>query len=474
VREAPPYLFILAAKREGTITNVTFNGLPNWATNGEVLFGSPRTVTAQNGQFTDTFAPFDVHVYRFSQWNQPVTITFPPQNQTNYIGTAASFTVFADGTGPLLYHWRRSGTNLANSGNVSGATSASLSLANVSPADATGYDVVVNGFGSMTSAPALLLVTNPPPQINNQPLILYEPFNYTNFGGPISSNNPANWAFNGSGANDLNLTAGNLACVGLAASIGGSVTNGGAGLGTRRLFGSGVSTGTVFFCALFRINNPGYGAWNGSTAQVGALTATDNQSFRLAVMVRSNSVSGYVIGVQKGGTGATATFAGGEYHAGETVLLVGKYDFNASPNSVSLWINPPSSTFGLVSEPGSGAISANTGADGFTIDRFNLRQNTASSVPAAMQWDELRVGLTWASVTPPASVLLVNAKRLANGSFQFAYTNADNISYSVFSSSNLFDWVSNGPATQISPGMFQFIDPAASAVARRFYELRVP
>jgi len=474
VREAPPYLFILASKREGAATNVTFSGLPNWATNAEVLFETPRTVTAQNGQFTDTFAPFDVHVYRFSQGNQPVTITFPPQNQTNYIGTQAGFSVFADGTGPLLYQWRRGGTNLVNGGNVSGASTATLGLGNVAPADTGDYDVVVSGFGSLTSPPALLLVSNLPPQIINQPLLLYEPFNYTNFGAPVNSNNPANWTFNGSGANDLNVSVGSLLYPGLAASMGGSVTNGGAGLGTRRLFASGVSTGAVFFSALFRINNLGYGAWNGSAAQVGALTATDNQSFRLAVMVRSNSASAYVLGVQKGGTGAASTFGGIEHLSGETVLLVGKYDFNVSPNSVSLWINPSPSTFGQLSEPASGSISANTGSDGFTIDRFNLRQNTASSVPAAMQWDELRVGLTWASVTPPLSVLLASPKRLANGSFQFAFTNTNSVSYTVYFSSNLFDWFSNGPATPISPGLFQFTDPGAASAPRRFYELRVP
>jgi len=65
-RETPNHLFILASKREGATTNVTFHGLPAWATTGEVLYESPRTVTVTNRQFTDTFAPFDVHVYRFA------------------------------------------------------------------------------------------------------------------------------------------------------------------------------------------------------------------------------------------------------------------------------------------------------------------------------------------------------------------------------------------------------------------------
>src|ERR1043166_4367287 len=67
VREVPPYLYILATKREGTNATVTFNGLPSWATNAEVLYESPRTIAASGGQFSDLFAPFDVLVYRFAQ-----------------------------------------------------------------------------------------------------------------------------------------------------------------------------------------------------------------------------------------------------------------------------------------------------------------------------------------------------------------------------------------------------------------------
>src|SRR5204863_1146620 len=108
-----------------------------------------------------------------------------------------------------------------------------------------------------------------------------------------------------------------------------------------------VSSGKLYFSALFRINNLGYGVWSGAQAQAGvqggALTANDNQSFRLAVMVKSNSPSGYVIGVQKGGSGATATFDTTERHAGDTIFLVGRYDFTVSSNAVSLWINPSAS-----------------------------------------------------------------------------------------------------------------------------------
>ena len=57
MREVPPYVYILASKREGSTVNVTFHGLPSSARIGEVLFEAPRTISAPVGQFTDTFAP---------------------------------------------------------------------------------------------------------------------------------------------------------------------------------------------------------------------------------------------------------------------------------------------------------------------------------------------------------------------------------------------------------------------------------
>lgn len=383
-REVPPYLYILACKREGPTIQVSFTGLPSWASTGELLYESPRIVTAQSGQFTDWFAPFEVHAYRFL---------------------------------------------------------------NTTTNEAT----------------------------NELTLTLYEPFNYANIGGPVSSNNPANWAVNGAGANDLNVASGNLSYPGLPASIGNSVTNGGAGLGVRRLFGWSANSGTVYVSALFRINDLGYGTWNGAAAQAGALTANDNATFRLSILVKSNSPSGYLIGVQKGGTGTVAAFDTTEYHAGDTMLLVGRYDFSTTPNPVTLWINPPSSSFGAASPPVTGFISATTGSDGLTIDRFNIRQNTAASVPAAMQWDELRFGVTWAEVAPlPPSTpaILINSVYLGDGSFQFAFNGESGQNASIYASTNLIEWTAIGTATEASPGLYQFTDATATNYPDRFYKLR--
>ena len=65
VREVGNEVLVLACKREGDTVQVRFSGLPPELSDGEVLYESPRHVKCANGEITDWFAPFDVHVYRF-------------------------------------------------------------------------------------------------------------------------------------------------------------------------------------------------------------------------------------------------------------------------------------------------------------------------------------------------------------------------------------------------------------------------
>ncbi|MHC4351658.1 MAG: hypothetical protein ACYS0H_02970 [Planctomycetota bacterium] len=67
VREVGDGIYILACKREGKTVEVEFSGLPDWAGEGQVIYESPRSVRASQGTFSDWFAPFDVHVYRFGR-----------------------------------------------------------------------------------------------------------------------------------------------------------------------------------------------------------------------------------------------------------------------------------------------------------------------------------------------------------------------------------------------------------------------
>ncbi|MRR22997.1 phage tail protein, partial [bacterium] len=93
--------------------------------------------------------------------NQPVAITSQPlATQTVCSGTNVTFSVAATGTG-LSYQWRRGTLNLINGGNISGATSPTLTLTGVSSADEGTYSVVVSGASpcpAVTSDNAELVV----------------------------------------------------------------------------------------------------------------------------------------------------------------------------------------------------------------------------------------------------------------------------------------------------------------------------
>jgi len=86
-----------------------------------------------------------------------------PQSRTNVAETTASFAVFASGTSPLVYQWRKDRVSLSNSGNISGATARTLTLTNVQPGDSGAYEVVItNSYGAVTSLLVTLTVPAPP------------------------------------------------------------------------------------------------------------------------------------------------------------------------------------------------------------------------------------------------------------------------------------------------------------------------
>jgi hypothetical protein len=128
----------------------------------------------------------------------------------------------------------------------------------------------------------------------------------------------------------------------------------------------------------------------------------------------------FQLGILKQGTTnlATATWDPTIYSANTTIFVVGKYQTVGAPQNAappekddvaSLWINPPSTTFGGF-EP-AGALTSTAGDDiatsaasnNHTLQSFVLRQTGSTvnfQVPIVVVFDELRIGTTWADVTP--------------------------------------------------------------------------
>jgi uncharacterized repeat protein (TIGR03803 family) len=133
--------------------------------------------------------------------NLPPTITMQPASRTNNAGTTATFSVVASSLSPLGFQWQKSDTNLANGGNISGATNSTLTITSVSDGDAAIYSVVVTNLaGSVISSNAVLTVIDQP-SITAQPLgqrVLLG--SSASFSVSVSGTPPFSyrWRFNGS------------------------------------------------------------------------------------------------------------------------------------------------------------------------------------------------------------------------------------------------------------------------------------
>jgi hypothetical protein len=91
----------------------------------------------------------------------PPQIITNPQDTTVTNGADATFNVSASGSAPLTFQWQTNNVDLADGGNISGSSTATLSLTSATTNDVASYLVIVgNAFGSVTSSVANLNITN--------------------------------------------------------------------------------------------------------------------------------------------------------------------------------------------------------------------------------------------------------------------------------------------------------------------------
>ena len=151
--------------------------------NGTHFSGATSPILTINSvSLTDTASNYNVLVYGACAPNDTsinvsllinpaTTIILNPANTIVCAGTSATFSVITTGTN-LTYQWRKGNTDLNNGGNISGATTASLTINPATSLDsALDYNVVVTGLcqPNTTSANASLTV-NPINSIISQPV----------------------------------------------------------------------------------------------------------------------------------------------------------------------------------------------------------------------------------------------------------------------------------------------------------------
>ncbi len=323
-----------------------------------------------------------------------VTISTQPTSQTVTVGGSATFSVTASGTPPLAYQWRYNGTS------ISGATNPSLSLAGVQSTQAGTYSVIVtNGAGSMTSSTALLTVQ----AIVTTALPRYDAFAYAE-GTDLADQ--GGWQLNGGASGTIE--AGSLDTGTLADTSGNRLAWGGPTMSLRLPLGTNITSGEVYFSFLLRVDSLG-----SSFTSVGTLagfTTGTGTTFATKVNIQTNGTGGFTLGTSKAAGTTYGGWAAPDFNPGQTIFVVGRYTFKSATGTddlSDLWINPTPQTFGNATSPTASIASVGAGGSDLSqIDRFFFRSGGAASSPSKLVADELRVGRTWADVTPIARPVL--------------------------------------------------------------------
>jgi hypothetical protein len=195
----------------------------------------------------------------------------------------------------------------------------------------------------------------------------------------------------------MKVSSGNLTYPGLPASVGNKVTFDAGGLDYYKEFSTaGITSGSVY--SSFIVNFSGTSSAAGGYF-AGYLANNSTSTFRGTLWVRNSTTAGkFQLGICVSTTPANISWLSTDYDPNVNYFIVLAYDVIgsvASDDKVRLWVNPtPGST-----EPTQTIITTLTGSDLTNVSRFFLRQDNSPNTPF-VEIDEVRIGTTWASVTP--------------------------------------------------------------------------
>ncbi len=130
-----------------------------------------------------------------------------------------------------------------------------------------------------------------------------------------------------------------------------------------------------------------------------AALADGTTSYDARMWVRPNpDAASSTFDIGFGNVSSTPPTTSGTFNVGDEIFAVISY--NIDNGNVSAWINPSSADFG-----GTEPTATLTGTDdspATSISKFFIRQDSDDETPS-MEFDELRLGTTWAEVTPGLS-----------------------------------------------------------------------
>lgn len=195
-----------------------------------------------------------------------------------------------------------------------------------------------------------------------------------------------------------------LAYSGLPASVGNRMTLTSGGTEDINKAITGI-TGTGYYSFLLKVSDT-LGLSNAVNGDYftgfGATTGTTVTNFGARTFVKKATGNNFLLGIlnASGGT-VTTTFTPTSYPVGTTLFVVLKLDNTTTPITASLYVNPSPGA----AQPAATATNAQGTSAFANFASIYFRQaGTASSGTGNLQIDELRVGSTWASVTPSGIV----------------------------------------------------------------------
>ena len=218
--------------------------------------------------------------------------------------------------------------------------------------------------------------------------LFVDDFSYT-LGTLLTANG---WvAHSGAGTNPPQITSPGLTYGNYFGSgVGNAVTLSGDGEDDNHPFTT-TSSGSVYASAMIKVTSA-----NSTGDYFFHFGVTGSTAYNARVFVKS-ATGGFVFGVCKSGTTGNIQWSPTVLAIGSTNFIVLKYTFvlGAANDNAELFINPAVGG----SEPASDLSSLTTDADFTAIDKICLRQSSTTPVVII---DGIRVGQTWASVTPAA------------------------------------------------------------------------
>ena len=227
-----------------------------------------------------------------------------------------------------------------------------------------------------------------------------EPFNYTPHATlGLETQSGLIWT-RVNGGDSILVTAGSLTYPGLAASSGNKVAFDGTGSDNYATFTT-QSSGSVYCSFILNVTSLGSLNTTGgyfNTLIQGATTTT----FGASVWIRLSTTAGrYNIGISTRSNTAV-TWATADLLPGTPCFIVSAYDMivGATNDVARVWVNTPNIGLGEPSPDATSAPPVTPTTDLSSVGRVMLRQpGNASEIPF-IELDEMRVGTTWAQVTP--------------------------------------------------------------------------